>query len=271
MIKQASIAIAAVAGLLGPASAQAGPEFTLPVLRAGSAFESSAPKYQLVGIGVFDNDCTAWVVADAKSVFDQATVNKIVLGVNQRLRLIPELSCPLSIMFYGAVRQEPQFPAFALMDYLGGYYAKENRINFMGDEKTYGSWVDGPSELRPQSSTAAEPPPAVHAVQVSVMLPGRDPLDILVSYDEATKLTGEKLEYSIDFWIRAAFAKAGLEYSIGKTGAAHEITAINSVRNGEAGRWVYFVNDIRSPYHIDSQSSESVKTIRFAYQKAAPR
>jgi len=76
-------------------------------------------------------------------------------------------------------------------------------------------------------------------VDVAIEFPDRPPLRVSVHYDEAVGLIGEKLPYPIDFWIRAAFAKAKARYTIDKSHGKWVISAIDGVENGPAGRWVY--------------------------------
>jgi hypothetical protein len=40
---------------------------------------------------------------------------------------------------------------------------------------------------------------------------------------------------------------------------------LGGVANGPDGHWAFSVNGIRSPYHIDTQLAEGVRTIRFRY------
>ncbi len=109
------------------------------------------------------------------------------------------------------------------------------------------------------------------AVTVSVEFPDREPVMIAITYDEVVKLTGDKLPYEVAFWVRGAFAKAGFEYSVEKVARAESVTSIAGLSNEPGSRWVYYVNGIRSPYHINTQSSEDVRTIRFVREQVRDR
>jgi len=109
------------------------------------------------------------------------------------------------------------------------------------------------------------------SVDVAIEFPDRPPMRVSVHYDEAVGLIGEKLPYKIDFWVRAAFAKAKARYTIDENDGKWVISAIDGVENGAAGRWVYFVNGFRSPYHINTQLADGVRSIRFVYTVSADK
>jgi hypothetical protein len=109
------------------------------------------------------------------------------------------------------------------------------------------------------------------AVSVSVDFPDRDSAKIRVTYDEVVKLTGDKLPYKVEFWVHGAFAKANLKYTVEKVDGQESVTSIAGLSNDSNSRWVYFVNGIRSPYHINTQLGHDVRTIRFAREQTHDR
>jgi hypothetical protein len=80
-------------------------------------------------------------------------------------------------------------------------------------------------------------------------------------------------DYKIDWWIFAALQDLDLPFktkTIGKTGGPWETTIlqIGEHQSGPKGKWVCFVNGIRSPYNISTQTDGGIKSIRFVYEKS---
>jgi hypothetical protein len=78
--------------------------------------------------------------------------------------------------------------------------------------------------------------------------------------------------YKIDWWVFAALQDLGLSFktkTTGKTGGPWETTIlqIGDYASGQKGKWVYYVNGIRSRYHISTQTDEDLKNIRFVYEE----
>ena len=76
--------------------------------------------------------------------------------------------------------------------------------------------------------------------------------------------------YKIDIWVYAALYQLDLPFDVSTVRHPHEvyestITKIGEYQNGENGVWVYYVNGIRSPYHISTQLADDVHDIRFVY------
>jgi len=104
-------------------------------------------------------------------------------------------------------------------------------------------------------------------VTVFFEFPDRDPVRVDLTYEETVPLVNDKLNYKINFWVRGALLKAKLA-STQETRDGHvTLTSIGGVANGGPGHWVYWVNGLRSPYHINTQLSMGVRTIRFRYVK----
>lgn len=110
---------------------------------------------------------------------------------------------------------------------------------------------------------------AAESVPVHVLIdfPDREDLDIAVTYEEVVELTGDKHPYKVKFWVNGAFTKAGLKYDIEKAAGNESVRSIQGVANDTAARWVYFVDGIRSPYHINTQTAPQPRTIRFKFEK----
>ena len=99
----------------------------------------------------------------------------------------------------------------------------------------------------------------------------RNPVHVQVSYSEAVRLTGQPLPYKIEFWAQAALDKAGLKYQTAEIEGRRSITSIDGAANSASRRWVYFVNDVRSPFHINTQTAQHVRSIRFKLESSSDR
>ena len=108
-------------------------------------------------------------------------------------------------------------------------------------------------------------------VSIVFEFPDRQPVRVNVSIDEAAQLTGQKLPYMIEFLTRAALLKAGLKYEVLETDGQRSITSIDSIPSDTQREWVCFVNGIRSPFHINTQSTENVRSIRFVLESKGDR
>jgi hypothetical protein len=82
--------------------------------------------------------------------------------------------------------------------------------------------------------------------------------------------THEKLPYTVEFWLKGALAKAGLKYAISREKGNVRITEIAGVREDAHGKWVYYVNGVRSIYHINTQAGHDLRSIRFVFEPKAP-
>jgi hypothetical protein len=102
-------------------------------------------------------------------------------------------------------------------------------------------------------------------VTVTFDLPDREPVRVALTYEETVPLVHDKLNYKIDFWVHGALIKAKLANAREIRDGHVTLTSIGGVANGPAGHWVYSVNGIRSPYHINTQLALGVRTIRFRY------
>ena len=108
---------------------------------------------------------------------------------------------------------------------------------------------------------------AEHTVQVSFEFPGRPAIHVAVGMNEAIELTGVKHPYKVQFWVHGGLAKAKLEFDEDAVEGRRTITAIDGVRNGPEGTWVYFVDNVRSRYHINTQTAPTVRSIRFVFEE----
>jgi len=107
---------------------------------------------------------------------------------------------------------------------------------------------------------------AVPIVPVKFEFPDREAVSVSVTYEEVVALTHEKLAYTIEFWLKGALAKAGLNYSIKREPGNTRVTEIAGVREDAHGEWIYYVNGIRSIYHINTQTTQGLRSIRFVFK-----
>lgn len=107
---------------------------------------------------------------------------------------------------------------------------------------------------------------AEHTVAVSFEFPGKPPVQVAIGYSEVVQLTGVKHPYKVEFWVRGALAKAGLEYTADDVEGRRTITAIDNISNDSSGAWVYFVDGVRSKYHINTQTAPYVRSIRYVFE-----
>jgi hypothetical protein len=78
--------------------------------------------------------------------------------------------------------------------------------------------------------------------------------------------------YKIDWWVFAALQDLGLSFkakTVEKNYGLRETTIlrIGEYESGAKGEWMYYVNGIRSRYHISTQTDENLKSIRFVYEE----
>lgn len=106
-----------------------------------------------------------------------------------------------------------------------------------------------------------------YAVDVSFNFPEKPPVQVAISYSEVVQLTGVKHPYKVEFWVWGALAKAKLRYTADLVDGRRSITAIDGISNGSAGTWVYFVDGVRSKYHINTQTAPRVRSIRFVFER----
>jgi hypothetical protein len=126
--------------LLAPL-AWAGDEFLTPTIRSGSGFESSDPKYRVVGFEDRGDAHSLFVVANPAAVLTQKGVNRIISDLQHRNLGFTD------IWFYTSVRDKPRFPAFAIYEHLAVYSPKDNKIYYsVAAKKLYGGWAYGPQK-----------------------------------------------------------------------------------------------------------------------------
>lgn len=73
--------------------------------------------------------------------------------------------------------------------------------------------------------------------------------------------------YKIDFWIYAALQSLDLPFETKSVRGETTIVRVSKTANGSDGEWIYYVNGIRSRYHINTQLDAEVKKIRFVFKK----
>jgi hypothetical protein len=130
-------------------------------------------------------------------------------------------------------------------------------------------YADHPSALGPIS----------HPINVRFEFPGGVVKETDLSARRCDEILGKKPlpkdvwvdSYKIDWWFFAALQDLDLPFktkTIGKTGGPWETTIlqIGDYESGLKGKWVYYVNGIRSRYHISTQTDEDLKSIRFVYE-----
>ena len=125
--------------------------------------------------------------------------------------------------------------------------------------------ADKETMLETVSSLAATEP----AVDVSIELPEKPPRVVRVTKSEVALLTGVKEPYAVEFWVLGAFSKGELKFSVEHIEGERTITAIEGVRNGPAGTWVYFVDGVRSRDHFNIQTAPKVRSIRYVFEKTS--
>ena len=103
-------------------------------------------------------------------------------------------------------------------------------------------------------------------VHVLIDFPDREDLDIVVAYEEVAELTGVKHPYMVKFWVLGAFAKAKVKYEIQKIDGEESVSSIQGLANDIGASWVYYVNGIRSPFHINTHSVPQTRVILFKYE-----
>jgi hypothetical protein len=78
--------------------------------------------------------------------------------------------------------------------------------------------------------------------------------------------------YKIDWWVYGALQHFKLPFEVntkGRTGYWESvITKIGDYTNGSEGNWAYYVNNIKSNYHISTQTDQGLKRIKFIFTKA---
>ncbi|MHC1727298.1 MAG: hypothetical protein AB9866_15045 [Syntrophobacteraceae bacterium] len=78
-------------------------------------------------------------------------------------------------------------------------------------------------------------------------------------------------DYKIDWWVFAALQDLNLPFkaeTTGKTGGPWKTTIlqIGEYPSGPQGTWIYYINGIKSPYHISTQEDSGLMSIKFVYK-----
>lgn len=73
--------------------------------------------------------------------------------------------------------------------------------------------------------------------------------------------------YKIDFWVYGALQSLDLPFETKTVRGQTTVVRVSKTANGSEGAWIYYVDGIRSPYHINTQLDAEVKKIRFVFKK----
>lgn len=126
--------------------AWSGDYFQVPKLRDSTGYDSTDPKYRMIGIEVRSEKSILWVVADPDAVTIQKKVNRIIQDIRHRLKATRGKPGFDEIWFFSSVSSKPQFPAFCISDHLAVYSRTENKTRFGPAAKGHnGGWVFGPN------------------------------------------------------------------------------------------------------------------------------
>ena len=117
-------------------------------------------------------------------------------------------------------------------------------------------------------------------VEISFVFPDGSVREIKLSHMDVGNILRDKpLEqdiyvdtYKIDWWVYGALQHLELPFVVetkGRTGYWEStITKIGDHASGSEGKWVYYVNGLKSKYHISTQLDRGIKHITFVYEKA---
>lgn len=115
-----------------------------PNLNAGSGYVSLKPQYHLVGVENTENETRLWVVAKPVQVFNQTSVNNIIIGIRSHLNNELSKAIRWEVLFYSAYH-EAEAPSFLLNEFLGYYNSKDNKTIYMKHANSSGGWAHGPA------------------------------------------------------------------------------------------------------------------------------
>jgi len=106
-------------------------------------------------------------------------------------------------------------------------------------------------------------------VSVSFEFPNGKTYQTNITETEVRRILDRNIGYMVEWWVHGALSKLNLEYKeiVVNSEGALAVISIDGVANGENGSWVFYVNGFRSIYHINTQSREGVRNIRFVYEK----
>ena len=107
-------------------------------------------------------------------------------------------------------------------------------------------------------------------VVVSFVFPGGATKSTELTNSEVRDLLHENFGYMIEWWVRGALAKLDLPHVITvveRKSNARAVTSIAGVANGATGRWVLYVDGVRSRYHINTQIRQHEKRVRLVYEQ----
>jgi len=112
--------------------------------------------------------------------------------------------------------------------------------------------------------------PADRPVAVSFVFPNGVTRSTELTEAEVRSLLHENFGYMIEWWVRGALVKLSLPHVItvvDQQSKAKAVTSINGIANGSSGRWVLYVDGIRSRYDINTQVRQNEQQIRLVYEQ----
>ena len=116
-------------------------------------------------------------------------------------------------------------------------------------------------------------------ITISFIFPDGTNKSVSLTYTDVNSILREKPlpkdlyvdTYKIDWWIFGALQKLDIPFNVNTEGQVGKwkttIVKIGKLSSGPDGEWIYYINGIRSQYHISAQIDSGVKTIKFEYKK----
>ena len=107
-------------------------------------------------------------------------------------------------------------------------------------------------------------------VVVSFVFPGGVTKSTELTDNEVRSLLHANIGYMVEWWVRGALAKLQLPHTISvvdATSKAVAVTLVDGVANGPTGRWVLYVDGIRSRYHINTQVRQHERQVKLVYEQ----
>ena len=120
------------------------------------------------------------------------------------------------------------------------------------------------------SATRSLANPAERLVAVSFVFPDGVTKSTQLTDGEVRNLVHENFGYMIEWWVRGAIAKLKLSTEISVVdpqSKAKAVTSVDGVANGPNGRWVLYVDGVRSRYHINTKLRQHERSIRLVYEQ----
>lgn len=111
-------------------------------------------------------------------------------------------------------------------------------------------------------------------VTVSFVFPNGSTKQKIMTYDSVLDAFRKKhlpagvspSGYKVDFWIYGALQALEIPFTAKTMKGQTTIEQIGEASNGTKGNWVYYVNGIKSRYHINTQMDLDVDIIKFIFK-----